>query len=650
MSQAVSKKLVITGFAILAAIIIGLVTTLLVLASINQNVQSDINVSYTASGIYGQATATYKVGETGTETPLTNSNGNKIVFNGEIEGDKTLTPNDINLNSENYFVVFKYTFTNKRDKVYYAEMTYDDTGVEDKNIKTTYSIDGTTYIETKSILNVPAATDTADGVADFYIKVAVENKAKDATFTGDIKWNLTSESPVLNYNIKQDLDYTESVAKINNPDQGFYFPVFIRIGPNGKVSSNTSLIDWNTVEHQLFQLKIDISDFSGKVNGSGDLELTEAALNFLEEELNIYKSHKKNLIVRFSYHPSYDGAFPGEPAWNVLLTHVAQVCSVLNNFESTITAVEAGMIGSWGEMTSNSSYMTTTHYNELIEKFLSETTNLKILVRKPSMIFNYMGITGADIAANKQVVFNSKTERLGFYNDAIMANWIDLGTYEAIEGVNDRRADVIKFLMQFTYNTPMGGEMIYNSGNPALQHIDGCLPEMRNLHLSYLDINYDTIVIDKWRNEQVYNNEDDPNDVYNNQTAFTYIQNHLGYRYVLKESTFNYTNKYDSLNISLKIDNVGFGNLTKNKKAKLSFVDESNNVVATQEITDYNGEAEYTASVNMNLANGNYKVYITLYGDETADGTIYNLRFANSNALWSETLNANLIGNITINK
>ncbi len=489
------------------------------------------------------------------------------------------------------------------------------------------------------------------------------------------------EVDIINYRVRQDIDYSESIEHINNPDQGFYYPIIVRVGENGKISSQDSVLNDNTINdnYQLFHLRFDISAFSGKINGNGDLSLTDLALAYIREELELFKSHEKNVIVRFCYHPNFDGAFDAdEPAWAMLLSHVRQICAVLNDFETTITAVEAGMIGKWGEMTSASNYMSSTYYNALIGEFLNNTSNLSILVRTPSMLCDYVGVSKQEVIDNKQLTLNDKTKRLGIFNDSYMANWNDNGTYTSL-GIPSGEANVlryvyIEFLKQFTSINPYGGEAVMNvdSGSPlsSLENGDqGCLLEFADANLAYLNGLYDPLIIKRWKNDKSYinslttqaavNRENAKNHIYTEkhgdqeayygQTTFTYIKNHMGYRYILKESIFEYTSDYNSLNVILSLDNVGFGNLTKSKKAKLIFVDSKNQVKYQANVGEFNGSLTSEFSTNINLANGTYTVYLCLYGDGSLTNPTYTIQFAN-NSLYNSTLKANKVGEITINR
>ena len=95
---------------------------------------------------------------------------------------------------------------------------------------------------------------------------------------------------------KQNLDYTESKDVINNPDQGFYEPLYVTMTPKGVVYDTDTIID----EFQLYHLRIDISAFSKKVNGKEDIPFTDVALKQLDALLSTLNKKEKNAIINES--------------------------------------------------------------------------------------------------------------------------------------------------------------------------------------------------------------------------------------------------------------------------------------------------------------------------------------------------------------
>ena len=341
--------------------------------------------------------------------------------------------------------------------------------------------------------------------------------------------------------------------------------------------------------------------------------------------------------MRFTYDPSYGGEKDKEPAQEIILKHIEQVCPVLNKYETTVTAIEAGLIGPWGEMHS-STIANAEHISPIIETFLTNTVGLPVLVRTPRMIYNYLGIKLADIDGY-QIAQTDKAYQLGLYNDGYLGSNSDLGTY------TDREREV-EFLSRQTEHLPYGGEVVIPGSN--LHDIEVCLPEMFKINLSYLNIEWNNQVIDKWKNS-TYTSKCGSDKIYYGITAFEYIQNRMGYRFVVTKSTFKYSNKFDKLNVELTINNVGFGNLNKVKRAKLLFADGSGEVKYSKQVEDFKGDGTLSYTADLNLDNGKYDVYLCVYGEEADGKPTYAVQFANEN-IWNATLKANKIGELKINK
>lgn len=423
---------------------------------------------------------------------------------------------------------------------------------------------------------------------------------------------------------RQDLNYTESAEKINNPDQGFYRPIPVKM-TDGGATYNKNIVNDTT---QLYHLRIDISAFSGAVNGTGDKPLSEAALNGLEELLTYLRSKEKSAVVRLAYDPNYGGSANKEPSLDMMLRHAGQACGVYNRFCPTVTAIEAGMFGPWGEM-HTSTVATAANIAAVTDKFLTETINLPVLVRTPKMIYNYLGIT-LDEAQSYVIPKESKAYRLGLFNDGYLGSSSDLGTY------SDREKD-INFLKNQTGHLPYGGEAVVPDS--ALHNIENCIPEMFKMNLSYLNTEWNNYVIDKWKNTY-YSAECGSEENYYGKTAFDYIQNRLGYRFVLKDSVLKVSNS-GKAEISLEIGNVGFGNLTKEKLAELIIADKDGNVAEVIEVENYRGgSVTYSFETDLNLTD--YYIYLRLYGENIGGNPAYTVQFANG-GLWNGELKANLI-------
>ena len=425
----------------------------------------------------------------------------------------------------------------------------------------------------------------------------------------------------------QDLNYEESIEEISNPDQGFYRPVYVKINENGAMY-NKDVINSQT---QLYHLRCDISAFSEAVNKAADKPVTDEALKGLDALLFCLKENDKNAIVRFAYDPGYSGSADKEPALDVMLGHVESVCSVLNRYVNTVTAIETGLIGPWGEM-HTSAAANPAHITPLINAFLTAASEIPVLVRTPEMIYNYINVS-EDKVEEISISPDEKAYRLGLYNDGYLGSESDLGTY------SNRERD-INFLSVQNAHLPFGGEVTVPDS--PLHNIEACLPEMNKIHLSYLNTEWDNRVIEKWK-KTFYTEACGLEKQYYNKTAFTYIQNRMGYRFVLKNSVFTYSATSEKLNVRLKLQNLGFGNLNRNKRAKLIFTDSTGAVAFIADYGEIAVKDELEFNVEHGLESGKYDVYLRIYGEELQGTPLYCARFA-KDGLWNDALKANKIG------
>lgn len=434
------------------------------------------------------------------------------------------------------------------------------------------------------------------------------------------------------HNYYQDLDYSENITKILNPDQGFYSAACVQVGKD-TIANRTYIIN---DRFQLYHLRMDISAFSNVVNGVEDIPLTQKALDNIDEMLSVYKKKEKNVIIRFAYDKNFEGKKDQEPNIDMMIQHITQLSPILTKYNTVLTAIEVGMLGPWGEMHS-SKIATSETINLLTKAFIEKTSNIPILVRTPKMIYNYLNITIKDIDSTI-IKPEEPAYKLGLFNDGYLGSNNDLGTYS-------NRIKEIPWIANQTNHLPFGGEVTV-PGSP-LHDIDKCLPEMYQIHLSYLNYDWnDQVVQNKWKNSN-YTESCGNNTIYYNQSALIYIQNHLGYRFVLEKSIFTYSSSFSLLNISLTLKNVGFGNLNRKKNVSLYFVDANQTSYFKPIVGIFSGETELNLSNNIDLPDGNYSVYLSI--NTLIDNVpYYPIQFANN--LWNNELSANLIGFFNLNR
>ena len=419
--------------------------------------------------------------------------------------------------------------------------------------------------------------------------------------------------------------FKQSIEHIKNPDQGFYRPLIVYIKPNSFSHESNN-------PEQLYHLRCDISEFSGAVNSDRvDKKLTDFALNRLNLYLSEIKKENKNAIIRFTYDPNYDGNLDTEASMSMIETHIKQLSSILNKYKDILTAIEAGLLGPWGEM--HTSKLATDKNKALIFKYWLENTNdIPILSRYPKAIFTYFGKTLNEME-HFTIEPNNPGYRIGLFNDCFLANEQDMGTY-----MIDRTRE-INWLATINDHLPFGGETCavnYKS------NLNICLNEMFLLRLSYLNIQYHTGVIDKWKN--VYYDESLGSEtLFYGMSGFDFIERHLGYRLLIKSIDVTY-DKYGKYQMKIRMRNVGFGNLLKRKKVDIIFTDTNDKEISRSNVGTYKGEnsIEFNGNFLSKGVSSKYKVYLSVYGSIENNKVYYPIQFANEK-IYNNNLKAHLL-------
>lgn len=491
----------------------------------------------------------------------------------------------------------------------------------------------------------------------------------------DVKESKISEDPSAStatyyYSEKQDISFTDANEIIYNPDNGFYSCIEAAVTKNGitnvssivkKIKATPTLYtgkyDSNST-FNLIHLKMDISAFSSRNSGGKDSNLSDKALTDIEKVLKALDDAEKTAIIRFAYDPGYDGKSSDmEPKdFKYVLNHVKSISSVLKKYPRVLTAIECGMIGPWGEMHgttyADGKDSDGIHYiSKVMKAYLDglDGVDVPLLVRQPAFIYHYLeSYCGVKCPKNGVPSYtpskNSKEYKLGLYNDGYLGSSSDLGTFKV-----DRKTE-IEFLRPFTNHTPYGGEMCTSSAtkeNPignlskaSWDDVSSSIPEMWDVHLSFLNIAWNNYVM-----EALHDGYNGKTFKYNGENAFIYILKHMGYRYIVEDAVFNYPKDKSSVNFELKFNNTGFGKLPYHHAKTMRIIIEeksSNKVVMTKDLSKkFKGDSSLNETIDISsLPKGQYRVFLKICD---SDGK-YPIQLANG--WWSDTHKANRIGSI----
>lgn len=398
--------------------------------------------------------------------------------------------------------------------------------------------------------------------------------------------------------VLQDLDYTDHKQSFYtpftdstgfnyknyhfNPDRGFYEPQVIHLKPSGTAPFDP----WCKQSH----MRAEISAFSsnacwkddnsptGKTCGVSQ-DLTDDALNVLRQSFDNVRKKNGTVIVRITYDPWYNGISNVTPSQNLVLSHLKQLAPVLSDYTDVITAFELGTYGAFGEMHSDT-MATLPNESQAIQTLMRNTPqDLKIISRTAPRIAKALGFDNygvdfnidSEVFKQKEAVLGDTLYRLGMFNDGYLGTQIDWGSWG---GAGDCatsicREEGVAWLEKYGINTPYGGEATQTpEGWMALNTAEYLSYEGFRTHTSYLNVQHDYgLITYMWKKNMLqfedleYNGED---------TDFKYINDHLGYRYVLRQSSVvDSVRPGGKFQANLKIQNVGFGNMVRAMKTTL---------------------------------------------------------------------------------
>ena len=143
--------------------------------------------------------------------------------------------------------------------------------------------------------------------------------------------------------VKWGIDTTDAMATLANYDRGFYTPQVLHLKPSGGKAIGKP---WAKLLH----LRAEISEFSSNAwlgidttGGKRDTtrgvsqDLTEDALNVLQESLDSIRANKGFVIVRICYDPWYNGRSNVTPDHKWVLRHVEHASLMVFSFSVSLT-------------------------------------------------------------------------------------------------------------------------------------------------------------------------------------------------------------------------------------------------------------------------------------------------------------------------
>lgn len=430
----------------------------------------------------------------------------------------------------------------------------------------------------------------------------------------------------------------ESMEVLRNPDRGFYKLVQIELN-KGKEDFNSFKGEIKNIAKEDTDVSLISFQLNLKQYVASNLDLTDNKIEEINKYFSIMRENGYQVIFRVVYDSKGDKN--PEPDFQTILRHIEQLKSVYEKNEDIIFVVEAGYLGSYGEWHDGKYDKDKEKRNQVINKLLKcIPESIQINLRKPSFIEDYIGNNQTVTKIN--AFSNDEIARLGLHNDGYLASETDLGTYNKSE-----REESLLWQGKQTLYTLFGGEC--QNKDSIYTNLNNAIVDMEKRHCTYMNKTYDREVKEKWKKE-IYTNK---NSVYQGETGYKYIENHLGYRLVIRDVNMICTKR--KINIGINIENVGFGNIIRKKQLGFILKNEDNqyyiesDIDIRKQLNEKMYELTIAEELPKNVKIGEYEVYLKIEEpyESLKNNNYYSIKLANNN-VWNENLGANYIGNITI--
>lgn len=291
------------------------------------------------------------------------------------------------------------------------------------------------------------------------------------------------------------------------------------------------------------------------------LEIPGEALLQLEQLMQFFREHQKEMILRFTYDNTGQGLLAEPDEIQQIVIHIRQIGSLLRQYADDILLLQGLFIGSWGEM-HNSRYLSKEKLR-LLAQTLRDVAGeqIPIAVRTP---------------LQWRILHKQDMESLGrvcVFNDGMFGSDSDLGTYgrkqrsSAAWEESWSRLDELLFLEEVHQYLPYGGEAV---GTAKESELKQAVTEMRQVHLCYLNAVHDKQCLDRWQSMRW-----EGKGIWKGMNGLDYIGAHLGYRPVIRKVSGKVT---QGLHLDIELENTGFAGMLEEAELIITAEAEGRNV------------------------------------------------------------------------
>jgi hypothetical protein len=408
--------------------------------------------------------------------------------------------------------------------------------------------------------------------------------------------------------------YTPSQGPVANPERGFYFTYDLVSNPG--------------YARELRRQGMTLGFVLVSLERYRDQPLDDAFLHALQNGFAKARAAGIKLIVRFAYNRD-GGADAPKPR---MLEHIGQLRTTLHSNADVIAALQAGMIGAWGEWHSSAYGVDdASDRGDVLRALLDAVPSTRsVQVRTP--MFKDETLPGGPLSP-QEAFSGSDRARVGHHNDCFLAGDSDRGTYDSpVSRWKDYVAVEGNFL-------PIGGETC--AVNPPSTSCGDAMAELERQRWSYLNSGYHRGVLTGWRTEG----------------CLAEIDRRLGYHLIARYATYTgQAARGGAVQGMIELYNDGFAGMYNPRPAYVVVSNNASRFVAEVPDTDvrkWRGGATTTVRFSIAIPNnapeGRYRLSLWL-PDPSADLTAdprYSVRLANE-GMWDGATGENVLGEVNI--
>ncbi len=323
--------------------------------------------------------------------------------------------------------------------------------------------------------------------------------------------------------------YPASDAEIPNPERGLFRQLMLL-----KRQDLGAIV---AKGHRVVHAQVDLGEWRERPLPASLLEQLGARFDALREA-------GLKAILRFAYDYTEKGR---DAPLERVLEHLGQLKPFLAAHADVIAAMDAGLIGAWGEWHASANRLDAPDARrEILDALLAALpASRMVMLRTPAYA---RAVFGDAPVGEAEAYSGSARARVGHHNDCFLAGPDDMGTYRP------GNIDVLKaYTETWTKHTVMSGETCHPSSRS-----DGrtALAELARFHWSMLHEDYHPEVLKSWKEQGVWDE----------------VRRRLGYRLSLVEAAWpTSVPRGGEATLRVRLRNDGFASLFNERRVHAVF-------------------------------------------------------------------------------